>query len=46
VQYILLKRDARHLFDDYGISAFKRKRTPHFHFDKQEVIPGTHRTYS
>jgi Ser/Thr protein kinase RdoA (MazF antagonist) len=45
VQYILdSKRDARHLFDDYGISAFAKAYSQFYHFDKQEIIPGTHRT--
>lgn len=45
VQYILdSKRDARHLFDDYGVSAFAKAYSQFYHFDKQEIIPGTHRT--
>ncbi|PRP68193.1 nodulation protein NoeA [Nonlabens agnitus] len=45
VQFILdSKRDARHLFEDYGLSAFAKAYSKHYHFDKQQIIEGTHRT--
>lgn len=45
VQYILdSKRDARHLFDDYKLSAFAKAYSHYYHFDKQEQLEGTHRT--
>lgn len=45
VQYILdSKRDARHLFDDYEVSAFAKAYSQFYNIDKREVIPGTHRT--
>ena len=45
VKYILdSKRDARHLFDDYGVSAFAKAYSQFYHIDKQETIEGTHRT--
>ncbi|BAO55366.1 hypothetical protein [Nonlabens marinus] len=45
VRYILdSKRDARHLFDDYGVSAFAKAYSIYYHIDKQELIPGTHRS--
>ncbi len=45
VQYILdSKRDARHLFDDYGVSAFAKAYSEYYDIARQEIIPGTHRT--
>ena len=45
VQYILdSKRDARHLFDDYGLPAFAKAYSQYYHIDKQLKIEGTHRT--
>ncbi|WP_194850108.1 class I SAM-dependent methyltransferase [Nonlabens antarcticus] len=45
VQFILdSKRDARHLFEGYGISAFAKAFSQYYHIEKQELIPGTHRT--
>jgi len=45
VKYILdSKRDARHLFDGYGVSAFAKAYSQFYHIDKQEIIPSTHRT--
>jgi hypothetical protein len=45
VQYILeSKRDARHLFEEYGISAFAKAYQQQFDIIKQTQIPGTHRT--
>ncbi len=45
VKYILdSKRDARHLFDFYGVSAFAKAYTEKFSILKQEKIAGTERT--
>jgi len=45
VQYILdSKRDARHLFDDYGLPAFAKAYSQYYHFDKEQKLEGTHRT--
>ena len=45
VQFILdSKRDARHLFDDYNLSAFAKAYSEYYHIDKQQKIEGTHRT--
>ncbi|AZQ42742.1 class I SAM-dependent methyltransferase [Nonlabens ponticola] len=45
VQYILeSKRDARHLFEDYGVSAFAKAYSQQFSIIKEEKIEGTHRT--
>lgn len=45
VKFILdSKRDARHLFDDYSISAFAKAYQQHFKLIKSEKIEGTERT--
>jgi ribosomal protein L11 methylase PrmA len=45
VQFILdSKRDARHLFDFYEVSAFAKAYTQNFTVLKQHKITGTHRT--
>lgn len=45
VQFILnSKRDARHLFDGYTISAFAKAYQKHFNLIKSEKIEGTART--
>lgn len=45
VQFILdSKRDARHLFDGYGLHAFAKAYSEYYHIDKQQKIDGTHRT--
>jgi hypothetical protein len=45
VEFILdSKRDARHLFDDYSISAFAKAYQQHFKLIKSEKIEGTERT--
>jgi hypothetical protein len=45
VKFILdSKRDARHLFDDYSVSAFAKAYQQQFKLIKSEKIEGTERT--